>query len=342
MNLLASSLLWPQRRNFGDGLFGLSLGSMTGLVLVCLALVGLFSVYKDGRLGRYSFWISLMFYSFLILAAITSKTFSDGVELALAQRYTSFSVLAVVSIYGLLATTALQRGLSIRRPSTRTMLLVFLAGAVVLSAATIYYPKGIEAGRRSKAENEKAAFVVATYESQPDEVLQENSGINKGARVVRERAPVLQRLGYNVFSEAQAQQVLPPPLSELSPVASPTPFSATVSGDGVSQEDQSVVVSGETPFVQVTGWAVDAGNESTAGGVYIDINGDLFPAFYGTRVRPEVVPYLGGPAYEYSGFERAIPVSEIGAGSHELSIVVLTSDKQGYYRPDQKVALQIE
>ena len=342
LNLLASSLLWPRRRTFEGGLFGEHLGLVVGLVLVCLALVGLFFVYKDRRLGQYSFWISLMFYSFLILAAITSKAFPDGIELALAQRYTSFSVLAVVSIYGLLATMALRRGLSIRRPSIRTILPAFLAGAVVLSAATVSYPKGIEAGRKSKADNEKAAFVVATYESQPDEVLQENSGISKGARVVRERAPVLQRLGYNVFSEAQAQQVLPPPLSELSPVASPTPFSLTVSGDGVSQEDQSVVVSEETSFIQLTGWAVDAGNESTAGGVYIDIDGELFPAFYGTKVEQRVARYLGGPAYRYSGFERAIPVSEIGAGSHELSIVVLTADRKGYYRPDQKVALEIE
>lgn len=342
LNLLASSLLWPQRRTFEGGLFGEHLGLVVGLVLVCLALVGLFLVYKDRRLGQYSFWISLMFYSFLILAAITSKAFPDGVELALAQRYTSFSVLAVISIYGLLATMALRRGLSIRRPSIRTILPAFLAGAVVLSAATVSYPEGIEAGRKSKADNEKAAFVVATYESQPDEVLQENSGISKGARVVRERAPVLQRLGYNVFSEAQAQQVLPPPLSELSPVASPTPSSVTVSGDGVSQEDQSVVVPEETSFIQLTGWAVDASNESTAGGVYIDIDGELFPAFYGTRVGSEVVRDLGGRAYRYSGFERAIPASEIGAGSHELSIVVLTADRKGYYRPDQKVALEVE
>lgn len=344
LNLLASSLLWPKQRTFEGGLFGEHLGSVAGLVLVCLALVGLFFVYKDRRLGQYSFWISLMFYSFLILAAITSKSFPKGVELALAPRYTSFSVLAVLSIYGLLATVALQRGLSIRRPNIGTILLFFLSGAVVLSAATLSYPKGINAGRQNKERMEEAAFVIATYESQPDEILQEVSGINEeeGARVVRERAPVLQRLGYNVFSEAQAQQVLPPPLSELSPVAAPTPFSVTVSGDGVSQEDQPVVFPEETSFIQLTGWAVDAGNESTAGGVYIDIDGELFPAFYGTRVKPEVARYLGGPAYRYSGFERAIPVSEIGAGSHELSIVVLTADRKGYHRSDQKVALEVE
>jgi hypothetical protein len=114
-----------------------------------------------------------------------------------------------------------------------------------------------------------------------------------------------------------------------------------VAGDRVSQENQSIIVPEETPFIKMTGWALDTSNESTAGEVYIDIDGELFPAFYGTRVRQNVARYLGGPAYTYSGFERAIPVSEIGAGSHELSIVVVTSDRKGYYRPDQKVAIEI-
>ena len=357
LNLLASSLLWPQQRNFEGFLFGEHLGSVAGLLLVCLVLVGLFLVYKDGRLGRYSFWISLVFYSFLILAAIVAKSFPEGIDEALAPRYTSFSVLAVVSIYGLLATTALGRGLSIRRPNIGTILLVFLSGAVILSAATSSYPNGINAGRQNREKTEEAAFVLATYESQPDEVLGETPGLSlgEGAKVTRERAPVLQRLGYNVFSEAQAQQILPPPLSALSPVGSSTSSGiVTLSTDTdtlltdadsdarADQQNRSVVVPQEASFIKLDGWAVDADNESTAGGVYIDVDGRLFPAFYGARVKQKMARSLGGPEYRYSGFERAIPVSEIGAGSHELSIVILTHDRKGYYRPGQKVALEIE
>jgi hypothetical protein len=40
-------------------------------------------------------------------------------------------------------------------------------------------------------------------------------------------------------------------------------------------------------------------------------------------------------------FERAIPVSEIGTGTHELSIVVLKHDKERYYRPDQEVTFEV-
>jgi hypothetical protein len=90
----------------------------------------------------------------------------------------------------------------------------------------------------------------------------------------------------------------------------------------------------------LTGWAVDAKHENAAGGVYVDIDGKLFPAFYGIG-RQDVANSLGVSSYRYSGFERAIPTSEIGVGTHELSVIVLTNDREGYYRPDQKVAFGV-
>lgn len=207
LNLLASSLLWPQQRTFSGGLFGQYLGSVFGLLLLGFALVGLLLVCKSRRLGEYSFWVSLMFYAFLILMAITAAGFGWEAHLALAPRYTSFSILAVVSIYALLATMALKRGLSIRRPNISTILVVFLSGIVLLNAA-ISYPKGIKQGRHEKVRREEQAYILSTYESQPDELLSEISGIYNGAWVVRERAPILQRLGYNVFSEPQPYRPL--------------------------------------------------------------------------------------------------------------------------------------
>lgn len=114
----------------------------------------------------------------------------------------------------------------------------------------------------------------------------------------------------------------------------------TISGDGVSQQGWTVVVPEEASFIEPSGWAVDDENKSTAGGAYIDVDGRLFPAFYGAE-RRDVADSSGVPSYRYSGFEQAIPVSEIGAGAHELSVIVLTGDMAAYYEPDDKVALEV-
>ena len=108
----------------------------------------------------------------------------------------------------------------------------------------------------------------------------------------------------------------------------------------MSRQNRTFVVSEEGTFIELAGWAVDADNESVAGGVYVDVDGKLFPTFYGAE-RGDVAKSLGDPSYRYSGFERAIPISEIGSGTHELAVVVLTADREGYYRPDQKVVIEV-
>ena len=70
------------------------------------------------------------------------------------------------------------------------------------------------------------------------------------------------------------------------------------------------------------------------------MDGRLFPAFYGAN-QQDVADSSGVPSYRYSGFKRAIPVSEIGAGTHVLSVVVLTADETGYYEPAEEMALEV-
>ena len=324
LNLLGSSLFWQETFAF-----------VGGLLLSGLAFVSFLLIHRYGRLSQYSFWVSLLLFSFLTMTFITLGRAGFGAQQALRSGYSSFSILAVVSVYAMVVKMALAR-----RSAINTGLLAALAGVVLLSVA-LSYPEGIKEGNKEKALRKKAAFVLSTYESQPDEALVPNLvGDPKQTKLVRRRAPVLQRLGYNVFSERQARGLLPPPLSDLSPVASPPLYSVTVAGNAVSQDNQYIDVPKEASFIQLVGWAVDADNESTAGGVYIDIDGKIFPAFYGTD-RQDVAEHLGVPSYRYSGFERALPISEIGAGTHEVSFVVLTTDKKGYYRSDQKVALKV-
>ena len=104
--------------------------------------------------------IILLLYSSLILGSITlGRSGVFGVIQAMASRYTTFSILAVVSIYVMLVKTAFER-----RSLTNTILLATISGIVLLSAA-FSYSKGIEAGSKERVSREKAAFVLSTYES---------------------------------------------------------------------------------------------------------------------------------------------------------------------------------
>ena len=190
-NLLGSSLFWKP----DSALLG-------GLLLICLVLVSLLLIYKDGRLGEYRFWVSLLLYSLLILGSIMVGNSELGVNQAVhAKRYTTFPILAVVAVYAMLAKTALER-----RSILNTVLLVALSGVILLSAS-ISYREGIRKGKEERAENEEEAYILYTYESQSDDALSE---LMRRTDVVRKQAPTLQRLGYNVFSEeSQAPRVEP-------------------------------------------------------------------------------------------------------------------------------------
>jgi len=341
----------------GHPLFGRqSLALASGAFLVGLVAVVPFLVYRGRKPGEYSFWVALLLFSLLISASITIGRPEDG---ALQSRYVTFSILAIVGVYVVLVKSVLERKSYLVAGS------LGILSVLILLSVPLSYSVGIEVGwgtgttkgtgesgerkavpfEETTAYRERAAFILATYESQPDEFLRALV-VQSSPEVVRHLAGTLEGLGYNVFSEPRPR-VLPPPLSELSAAPSSTLSEVeSISGVEVNQEDQPLSIPAEEEsFIEVTGWAVDAESEDEAGGVYLDIDGRLFPAFYGmdkkgsdTRALAE---YYDNPTYRHAVFERAIPVSEIGTGTHGLSIVVLSNDKERYYRPNQEVAFEI-
>jgi hypothetical protein len=185
LTLLGSALFWQQAHALAGG-----------LVISCLALGCFLAMYRSGALREHPFCISLFFYSLLILATITlGRSGMFGVWQAALSRYTTFSILAVASLYTMLAKMVFARGSSVGR----TVLLITLFGAVLLSAG-ISYRNGTEVGRTQEASREWAAYVLKTYKSQPDGHLVLALS-HPRPETVRRLAPVLERLGYNVFSK---------------------------------------------------------------------------------------------------------------------------------------------
>jgi hypothetical protein len=183
LTLLGSALFWRPEHAYEGG-----------LVIVCLALAMFLATYGRGVLRQHSFWISLLFYSLFILATITlGRSGMFGVWQAAISRYTTFSVLAVASLYALLAKMVFATTASV----LRTVILIPLFGIILLSAG-ISYRDGIEVGRAQEVSRERAAHILETYDTQPDARL---VALYPRPKTVRRRAPLLERLGYNVFSE---------------------------------------------------------------------------------------------------------------------------------------------
>jgi hypothetical protein len=188
MTLLGSSLVSPRLESFAF---------VGGLLLVSLVGASLFLIYKSGRIREYSFWMALLLFALLVLMAITAGRFGgQGIP---HPRYANFAILAAVSVYAILAKTALEK-------RSRTMFALFgLLCVVVLLSIPVAYYQGIKAGHILENRREWAAFVLYTYTSQPDQCLELVR--KKNTDSVRSLAPKLERLGYNVFSEPH----VPPP-----------------------------------------------------------------------------------------------------------------------------------
>ncbi len=314
---------------------GTVLSLVCGVLLLGLAAVSLFYVHRTGRAGEYSFWLALLAFSTLYLVFLTLGRAGGGVEFATNSRYITFTILAIVGIYGILAKLFLERNSWVVAGS------LGLLFALVLINTPFSYAEGIEEFRKYNAIKEREAVLLSTYSSRPDRTL----GItNRRPEYVRQNAFVLCKLGYSVFSEpgARAGNCLPPPFSSLTPAESGSALYAVnrVAAGNPVKSEQPITVSRNRDSIKIAGWAVDAANEEPAGGVYVEIDGELFPAFYGRKLAG-VARRFNAPLYQFSGFELTVPVSKVGAGRHELFVFVLTSNGERYYETGESVVFEV-
>ena len=167
-----------------------------GLLVLGLAVTALLLVYKYAELGKYSFWLSLLAFSFLVLLSMTLGRSESGGDSVSASRYVTFSVLAAIGVYAMLVKLWTER----KTRFTTALLGIFLT--LILLNIPFSYLRGIGTGVAIRTDREEAAFVLRTYESQSNESLRT---LRRSPESVRRLASVLEDLGYNVFSEPQAR-----------------------------------------------------------------------------------------------------------------------------------------
>jgi hypothetical protein len=322
---LGSSLYWSQ---------GTALAA--GIVIILLMLVCLFWLGKNKRVKENNFWIATAGYSCFTMFTIAVGRSGMGLERSLNGTYATFSLLTVVALYIMLMNL-----IASPKPIIPGAALILLLGLITVSIP-LSYVKGFEGGRYYRSGREKGAFILTSFESQPDGFLQ---SLYPRPEEVKKWALILKKLGYNVFAGGPkfVVPVYPSP-ANLSLMPSPTSFCVDTINDrgiGLSSQKKLVLLDSKARSFVIAGWAVDKQAKKSAGGVYLDIDGKLYPTYIGLY-RGDVEKALKVRGYRYCGFEGAVSLSDLGPGRHTLALKILTKDKKAYYSPPETVVLEIK
>jgi hypothetical protein len=323
--LAGGSILWRPEAAMLAG------AALLGLVLYCIL-----ASFRGGKLGEYSFWLAVLGFAGLFMLAAMAGRLEDGVQQAIASRYVNFTILLPISLYVILVKLAFERRVFLPKVA-----LVALSALIVLSLP-VSYLNGLQSGASTKVSREMDAYILANYESQPGEILatlipqfdaaegneEKLSNLISSAKI---RAGILDRLDYGVFAGGSKQWKPLPETSDLTPIDSSTAANITrINGKKVTGSGDAVPLPPGEVVIDVMGWAVDTEAKASAGGVYVEVGDERFPASYGLQAAG-LVDALGEPGYSDSGFEAKVSVLDVEPGTHELSLVVLSQDRNSYY-----------
>jgi hypothetical protein len=187
----------------------------------------------------------------------------------------------------------------------------------------------------AKVRNRKSYWDYVTHEDMENDFLDRHRGVNIKGSVFDSTSWEWEEVVY--FQPFKKQS---PVLPQRESLASQTRYNLERINDHRRLIGQVIPIT-EDETITVKGWAVDVLNIKPAGGVFIDIDGKMFPTLFG-RNRPDVAEFFNNPEYQYSGYMGEIPASEVGKGHHTLSLKILTNDRKAYYDTNLKVELDIK
>jgi len=325
----------------GGSLFGShALAFAAGVTIAAAGVIAVALTVSNRHLGGMAFWIGLGALGVLSLAAVTAGRLGFGLKYALLSRYSSFSILVVLAVLALL-TKAVFEGRT--APALAKVALIFLLAWIGLSIP-VTYVEGFEAGKAIELERRKLAFAVLTYRSQPDEFLlvgqypwpdalsEFTPRIQRIlAGRVRALVPELRELRLSVFAERGGGALPDPELLTPSRRRSSCVVDS-INRVPVAGQPPPIVIGQNPKVLALSGWCIDPEARKPAGGVYLNLDGRLYPAFHGTE-RKDISSGLAEPAYERSGWERFIVLPKGAQRRHTLSVLSLSHDRTRRYRP---------
>jgi hypothetical protein len=280
-----------------------------GAAIIALVFVAFLCTAKTRRWGDCSLWISCIAFELLVALQVTVSRSGFGVAQALSSRYATYSVVVVIGLYGLLSTLLDQKSVLVVG-AWCAVLGLSLAG----TAASLV--DGVRSGRYARMAHEYQAFVFATSDSQPDGVVQMGAGPR--APEWRRGLAFLRTHGWNVFSDAELLVRYATPPGDAKVMSQPAQVALT-----------NVHFNPQLGAWIASGWALDPSGHDTLDGVFLDVDGTPYPAFYGLP-RDDVPESARGCCWA-SGFLRAFDRQLFTCGEHVLAIRARAKDRTAFF-----------
>ncbi len=185
----------PSERAFSLPVFlGLSLGGKNhqpliwGIMLLSLSVIGITLLHVYRRLKENGLWISmLVFAACAIFLIFIGRAYKEQFP----PRYAVNAILFVVALYVIFLNLFLEL-----RGNLAVRILYAAITCLIIISIPVSFVDGRNYARAGQKHLAEAASILATYEHQPDAAL---ARIGPRASFIKEYAPVLKRLRYNLF-----------------------------------------------------------------------------------------------------------------------------------------------
>lgn len=162
---------------------------VSGILIVLATIISIGLIIKNDLLKETSEWIVLIAFSFASAVITTIGRASFGLEQALASRYVTLSLLAIIGLY--LIALKLSSIKNINYKILYNAILCFIVLGLFFG-----YSSGILAGEKISESREKIAFNVLHYNNASNESL---SCAYSNPSFVRDCAIILEKYRLNVF-----------------------------------------------------------------------------------------------------------------------------------------------
>lgn len=298
------------------------------LLLLSYIFIGAHIIWQ--RKAKLAMALSLSLILFSIISAILLAVGRTelGIAEVLASRHVTVMIPGVLGLYlGMIS-------LELKYVNLKRFIVVFVALLIVVGGG-VYYAGTMKSGQVWRSGHNITAYYLSTFRIQSDENLLK---LCWDPQFVREQAELLAKDKLSVFSEPslQPQQLVATEGSTLYSVDS-------INGQQLAEQNSTIIIDAQhEETVSIVGWAVDQKIGQTAGGVFVNIDGQMdIPTLYGLD-RPDVAQAFRNNRYRPSGFLASFATSVLGEGQHVLSLKIVTADKKEYYEPDQNILIEVK